>query len=157
VKKVFLLLIAAIALACMGYAVYFKAATHKTQNMMGAKEGGMEWLRSEFHLDDVQYSKIKALHDAFEPECDKHCRDLAEANRNLAKLMQESPEYSPEIAHALEKCAEIKSECRKATLGQIYAVSHLMGSDEGLRYRRMMAACLVEQSSPKNNQLDSRQ
>jgi len=152
VKKVILLAVAAIALAFGVHAVYFRAATHESRCLIGDKEGEMEWLRGEFHLSDDQYSKIKALHEAFEPRCMEHCRNIAAANATLSKLMAASPEPTPEIAQALETCERVKAECRKATLEQIYAVSRVMNSDEAARYRTMMASFLIEHSFPMNAQ-----
>ena len=150
-KKVLPLVVAAIALAFIVHAVYFRAATHKSRYMMDNKEGEMEWLRSEFHLSDDQYSKIKALQDDFQPKCEEHCRNLVEANNALLKLTQSSSEYTPEVAQALESCGKVKSDCRKATLEQVYAVSHFMGDDQASRYRRMMVDSLLEQPSLKND------
>src|SRR5215470_3749863 len=41
------------------------------------------WLRREFHLTDVQFQRIQALHSAYVGKCDLTCQRIMDANAAL--------------------------------------------------------------------------
>lgn len=141
-------LVAAAVAGLIAYCVYFVCATQPMHAMLAHPEGEMEWLRREFELDDAQFVKIKALHDAYKPDCALMCRRIAEANSKVDSLIDESQSVTPEIASALSDVSVVQQECRQKMLAHIYAVSAAMKPENGRRYLTLMKPRLIEVGLP---------
>ncbi len=122
----------------LAYCVYFYCATQPAHAMLKQPQGEMEWLRREFNLTDVQFDKIKALHEGYRPKCDLMCKRIAEANAKLDSLIQNNQALTPEIEAAVANCSEVQQECREAMLAHIYSVSGEMSPASARRYLDMM-------------------
>jgi hypothetical protein len=142
-KGAFLILIA-IAVALGGYFTYFHCATSSTRAMLSGPEGEMEWLRQEYHLSDAQYASIRQMHREYAPKCDAMCGRIAQANERLEQLIAANKTFTPEIEAAMKECLSVQSECRRALLEHIYAVSSQMSPDDGSRYLKMMGTRMIE-------------
>src|SRR5579862_5246336 len=101
-KGILVLLIAG-AVAAGSYCAYFECATRSGQAMLAKPEGGMEWLRHEFHLSEAQFERIKALHEAFKPRCGVMCAHIAAANEKLARALAANQGVTPEVETALKE------------------------------------------------------
>ena len=141
-------LVAAAVAGLIAYCVYFVCATQPMHAMLADPEGGMEWLRREFELDDAQFVKIKALHEAYKPECAQMCRRISEANSKVDSLVDGSHSVTPEIASALRNVSVVQQECREQMLAHIYAVSAAMTPENGRRYLKLMKPRLIEVGLP---------
>ena len=87
-KKAVWVLFATLGIAVATFCAYFHIATHHMTVMIsGAGRRKLDWLRMEFNLTDEQFSKIKALQEAYEPKCGQMCQRIMEANANLDQLM----------------------------------------------------------------------
>ena len=80
--------------------------------MAAAPNGGLEWLRREFHLSGAQFQKIEALQSAYAPVCNEMCRRIMEANSKLDRLVSENREVTPELAAAIREAGLVQKECR---------------------------------------------
>jgi hypothetical protein len=101
-----------------------------------AKE--LVWLRTEFHLDDAAYSKVRALHDAYEPHCMELCSAIRDADAAVAKLSHESTSLTPELRAAIEKADRVSRECHMAMREHLYQVARVMPPAEARRFLDMM-------------------
>src|SRR5258708_34934824 len=78
-------------------------ATRDLREMAAAPNGGLEWLRREFHLSGAQFQKIEALQSAYAPVCNEMCRRITDANLKLDRLVSENHEVTPELAAAIRE------------------------------------------------------
>jgi len=126
---------------CLGY---YHFATADTALMLCGTDGEMEWLRQEFKLTEDQFQKIKALHAAYRPKCDRMCEKIAEARPQLDSLITTNQTMTPEVASAFQAYASLEEECQLAMLGHIYEVSAVMTEENGRRYVQMMKAHILQ-------------
>jgi hypothetical protein len=144
VKNRLFIVVLAVAAAVGGYAIYYRAATAPAASMLSNPEGEMEWLKREYHLSDAQFARIQRLHREYTPTCDLMCEKIVKANAKLDKLINANRTFAPEVDGALSEFVAVQSECRRALLGHVYAVSAEMSPEDGARYVEMMKARIVE-------------
>ncbi|MEA3208830.1 MAG: hypothetical protein QOE70_1887 [Chthoniobacter sp.] len=143
-RKGLLIIVLAGAAAIGGYGTYYRCATAPTHAMLARPDGGMEWLRHEYHLGDAPFSRIQQLHQEYAPRCDLMCEKIAKANARLAQLIKVNKTFSPEVDAAMKECVAVQAECRRALLEHVYVVSAEMSPEDGARYLQMMTARIVE-------------
>ena len=86
-KGAIILLLTAVA-SIAAYGIYYHYAKASTEAMLCESHGEMEWLRHEFGLNKGQFEKIKAMHEAYLPTCDRLCKRIAEVQMNLDQLIE---------------------------------------------------------------------
>ena len=128
------LILLIVALGFSGYGASYYLATHHNREMLCGDPIGLVWLKTEYHLSDLQFEKVRALHEAYLPRCTELCSEIRESNLQLQQAVNSSPSLSPEVAAAVERYDKARSACRKAMLEHIYAVSHEMEPAEGRRF-----------------------
>ncbi len=143
-KKGALALIVAVLGSAFAYCLYFYCATQPVQAMLTKPAGEMEWLRGEFELNDAQFAKIKALHEAYMPRCALMCQRIAEANSKVDSLVDRNQAVTPEIESALKNASLVQEECREKMLAHIYAAGAVMNPESGGRYLAMMKPRLIQ-------------
>lgn len=143
-QKGLFILILAIVSAIGGYAIYYRAATTPAATMLSKPAGEMEWLKREYHLSDSQFQRIQGLHREYAPKCDRMCENISKANERLDQLIKTNRTFTPEMDAALSECVAVQSECRRALLRHVFAVSAEMSAEDGARYVKMMKARIVE-------------
>jgi hypothetical protein len=143
-KKGLFTILLAVAVAVGGYWIYFRGATMPMQSMLAQPRGEMEWLRREYHLTDLQFARVMQVHGDYAPHCDAMCAKIAEANTHLNELIKANSKLTAEVQAAFEQCATVQSDCRRALLAHIYAVSAEMSPADGARYLEMMKSRVIE-------------
>lgn len=137
-KKPLLIFVFILLLAGGGYCSYYYFATVGISSMMCSQGGEMEWLRHEFKLTDAQFEKIRSLHAAYRPHCDRMCKDVAASRSRLDHLIDANRSITAEVESAFKEYAALEEKCRQAMLGHIYEVSAAMPPESGTRYLHMM-------------------
>jgi hypothetical protein len=143
VIKALLVVIVAFVFGLGGYWTYYHCATTPTRSMLSEPDGQMEWLRSEFHLTDEQFSRIQQMHREYAPKCDLMCQKIAQANARLDQIISANKSVTPEVEAALKAAATVQEECHQAMFGHVYAVSAAMSPEDGARYLEMMKARII--------------
>ena len=147
--------IVAVLLATSLFCGYRWFACREARALAAKADAEMEWLRREFELNDEEFSRVAALHEAYRPKCDALCRAVVEANAKLHAAMSDSPGITPEVASALQNASESEQECRRALLGHIYAVSAEMKPDAAGRYMAMMKPRIVRSAETHHRTMTS--
>src|SRR3984893_2359212 len=137
-------LIGALAAGAMAFYGCDFFATRDLREMAAAPNGGLEWLRREFHLSDAQFAKIATLQSAYTPVCDEMCRRIMEANSKLDRLVSENHEVTPDLAAAIREAGLVQEECRQQMLAQIYQVSAQMNPVDAQNYLRLMKSRVIQ-------------
>lgn len=149
-RGAFVLLVAAIV-SVSAYCIYIWCATHTAQAMLSQPEGQLEWLRREFALNDIQFARIRQLHEEYRPKCDAMCMRIAEANGKANALIGSSHDVTPEVQAALNESAALQQDCRRQMLKHVYAVSAQMNPGQRDRYLKMMTSRIVEPGLPHDS------
>lgn len=112
----------------------------------------MQWLKKEFGLNDAQFARIVALHDAYGAKCGAMCSEIIKANNKLEILLQSSRGVvTSEIKAAMADVSAADLTCRQNMLEHIYAVSREMSPVNGERYRKMMEAQILQRDMQHRN------
>jgi hypothetical protein len=144
VKRGLWIVLLGVAVALLASALYYRSATAPTHTMLEHAGGELEWLKTEFHLNDVQFQAVRQLHEEYAPKCEQMCARIADANAKADRLISAQTAVSPELAAALEECAAVHADCHRAMLGHIYAVAGQMPKDQAARYIEMMKVRVLD-------------
>ena len=131
----FLLLVLAVAATAYGLTRYLGSRNVEDQ---------WAWLRREFQLSDAQFSRIVALHQAYQPVCAEHCSRIKALQQRIAELERTGATASPDYASAREAWQAVKLECNRATLQHLQRVAAEMAPAEGRRYLALMVPRLAQ-------------
>ena len=141
------LLFALIGALAVGVVAFYGCnffTTRDLREMAAAPNGGLEWLRREFHLSDPQFQKIEALQSAYAPVCNDMCRKIMEANCKLDRVVSENRGVTPELEAAIRDAGLVQEDCRKQMLAHIYQVSAQMNPADGQNYLRLMKSRVIQ-------------
>src|SRR5258708_11161518 len=119
------LLFALIGALAVGVVAFYGCnffATRDLREMAAAPNGGLEWLRREFHLSDPQFKKIEALQSAYAPVCNEMCRRITEANSKLDRLVSEKREVTPELEAPIREAGSVHKQRPYKMIGQIIPI-----------------------------------
>lgn len=118
-KNFLITLGAALAACAVAFGVFY-AINDDPALRRAAREGdAMAWLRSEFQLDDAQFTAIKKLHDDYGSVCAGHCAAIMEARQRSAPAAE---------------IARLEQTCVDAMTAHFRQVAALMPPGEGARY-----------------------
>jgi hypothetical protein len=95
---------------------------------------GLLWLKTEFHLGEPEYVRIRDLHEEYLPGCQERCAEIGEVRDELFALIQKSQSITPEIKATLEKSAKLRARCHELMLEHFYKVAAAMPPDAAKRY-----------------------
>ncbi len=147
--------ILALLLAAAAFCGYRYFACREALGLLAQENGELEWFRREFELDEEEFSRIAALHEAYGPKCDALCAAVAEANAKLDAAIESHREITPEVLAALRDAFQVEHECRRALLGHVYAVSAEMKSEAAERYMSMMKPRIVRSAGTHHRTMTS--
>lgn len=119
-KNLLITLGIALGLCAVSFGAFYAINREPAALRRAAREGdAMAWLRTEFRLDEAQFSAIEKLHADFEKECAVHCSAIAAANRRHASAAE---------------IAGLESTCVQAMTDHFHRVASLMPPGQGERY-----------------------
>lgn len=130
-------LLLALAVAATAYGLTRYLAARKTEDQW-------TWLRREFRLNDAQFSRIQALHQAYQPVCAEHCRRIMELQKHMEELEQTGSKSSPDYTAAQAEWQAVTRECNQTTLRHLQQVSAEMNPDDGRRYLDLMVPHIAQ-------------
>jgi hypothetical protein len=85
-KKPLVVIITGLVLAAAAYAGLFLVRT-ASPHAQAASE--LLWLKHEFSLTDLEFARIRELHERYVPDCTTMCARIAAANGELERLVCE--------------------------------------------------------------------
>jgi len=120
-----------------------------------AKRDTMEWLRTEFHLTDAQFAKIKQLHDSYSIVCEQHCREVKQAVGARDRLKPASAD-SVAIAAANRRVEEMRQICETAIAAHVRQCAAEMSPESAQRYLALVLPKITDfdHRSPPDLQLN---
>lgn len=130
------------------FVLCYRMATHPIREIPGDLPTELAWLRAEFHLDETTFAKVRALHDAYEPQCMENCERIVRVNERIGALATKGSPSVAEMDAVLAEAAELQRTCRGDMWRHIEAVAALLPPDKAQRYRTMMSHAIVQPGLP---------
>lgn len=132
-RQILVVLVAALVAGLCGFYLVQRRHTASIAALAGTSGDDLQWIRTEFRLNDEQFAAVKKLHDDYAVVCAGHCADIAGANNRLKKLT--ATHAAPaELEAARREVAALEDVCNTATRAHIRRVAAVMPPDQGGRY-----------------------
>jgi hypothetical protein len=96
------------------------------------------WLLAEFALDDQQARTVERIHNQYQMECALMCARITETDEQLARLICDAQEVTPEIQNAIIETDQLRSECRVKMLEHFYRIAAELPAKRRAEYLRMV-------------------
>ena len=106
----------------------------KEMVMSATPEGGLLWLKSEYHLSDAEYERISAMHESYLPGCMERCKEIARVRTEFFTLIKQSKSVTPELKARLDESARLRARCSELMLAHFYEVAAAMPPEAATRY-----------------------
>jgi hypothetical protein len=96
------------------------------------------WLLAEFALDGQQAGTVERIHNQYQTECALMCARIAKSDEQLAKLICDAQQVTPEIQNAIIETDQLRSECRVKMLAHFYRIAAELPAKRRAEYLRMI-------------------
>lgn len=151
-RRSFLLMFAVVIVAVGVFAAGHFAASRMRVAQARSQTDDLAWLRTEFGLKEGELAKVRMLHEAYLPECDRMCARIAVANHELAAALEASTNVTPAVQDKLIAVAGLRAECQTQMLRHFFEVSRSMPAAQGRRYLQVMTqkTCLPDYGMTQN-------
>lgn len=126
------LAILALAAAATGF-ICFQMNSDPELHAAAAKGDAMQWLRTDFHLNDAQFAAIRQLHASYAGTCEEHCRMIQEATRARNALAAAHGDAAA-LDAANRQLRDLRLVCETAIARHVRRVAELMAPEDGRRY-----------------------
>lgn len=125
------LLAAIAALTCV---ITFRLSGDPGLKAAVEKRDALEWLRTDFDLNDAQFAKIKQLHESYSLVCEDHCRAIQEAQQARRALKDSGSADPAALAAADRRVEELRQICETAIAAHVRLCAAHMSPAAGERY-----------------------
>jgi hypothetical protein len=96
--------------------------------------GSLDWVRTEFHLNDAEMARIQILHENYLSQCAAMCRMVTAKKQEVAAALAGGTDVSPVAKQKLAELAACRVQCQSGMLQYFARVSQNMPAAEGRRY-----------------------
>jgi hypothetical protein len=134
VKHLLVTLALLAAVAAATGVVCYRMSCEPALHAATARGDALAWLRTDFHLNDAQFTAIRRLHESYAPECAEHCRAIREAAKARDALKAARSADAAALAAADRQVQELRTVCETAIARHVRQVAALMAPAEGARY-----------------------
>ena len=118
--------------------VSYRMSTEPAIQEAVQKRDALEWLRSDFELNDTQFAAVKRLHDSYAVVCEEHCRAIQAAAQRRNELKALASPDPAALAAAERKLDELRVVCENAIATHVREVAAQMSEPQGRRYLAMV-------------------
>lgn len=137
-KRATFILLLGFGLAVAGYCLFYFTGSMRHREALQNSPLELAWLKSEFQLNDAEFTQVRQLHLAYTPHCEEMCRRIDKLNAELSVLVLQTNAITPEIEKKMTEAAQLHLECQKMLLNHFYDVSRQMPSQQGKRFLAIM-------------------
>lgn len=152
-RRGFLIIGLGVIVALAAYAGSYFAGTARSRQLLHSQQPELAWLKQEYHLSDAQFARVLKLHNAYLPQCEKRCNQIAALNVQLEQALLNTSSVTPIIQGLLNRRAQLRVKCQTEMLKHFYAVSRTMPPAEGRRYLLWVQqhTCLKDSMTMRHN------
>jgi hypothetical protein len=124
-------------------ALVLSAAVFGSSYLVGRRAGviyctnpadDLNWLRTEFHLNDAEMARVQRLHESYMPQCAKMCALIAAKKAEIRATLGDGTNVTADVQTKLTELGEFRAQCQGQMLRHFIAVSQAMPPDQGRRY-----------------------
>ena len=124
-------------------ALVLSAAVFGSSYLVGQRAGviyctnpadDLNWLRTEFHLNDTEMARVQRLHESYMPQCAKMCALIAAKKAEIRATLGDGTNVTADVQRKLTELGEVRAQCQGQMLRHFIAVSQAMPPDQGRRY-----------------------
>ena len=133
-RRPLLVLLAALALAASVFTACYFTAARMRANAPVTPADELDWLRTEFRLNDAELARVRVVHNGYQPECAAMCLRIGDKNRELDALLAASTNVTSAVEQKLAEVAALRAECQAQMLRHFHRVSETMPPEQGRRY-----------------------
>jgi hypothetical protein len=133
-RRAWTILAAGVVLAVVAFFGFYYVGTASSRKLEHSPEPELAWLKQEFQLSDVDYTKLCQMHQGYVEGCAERCRKIDEVNVHLRELLAATNTITPEIEQTLLQAAQLRAKCQQEMLRHFYEVSRTMPPEQGRRY-----------------------
>ena len=133
-KKSALIVLLGLLVSAAAFSGFYYFGTIRCRDMMRESKPELAWLKKEFKLSDVEFTRISQLHEAYLPQCRERCKRIKEQDEKLQQLLAHTSAVTPEIQSLLAERARTRAECEAEMLKHFLEVSRTMPPQQGQRY-----------------------
>lgn len=138
-RRPVLILLLGLAVGTATHLAYFQ---HREPNATDSLEGQLAWMRTELDLNDQQFTRIKALHQASRPRLQVMAAQIAlmqEEFTAFERTRQTTDQVDfVEFARFVENRRELNRRCLDTTRQLILASAELMTPEQRRQYIRLV-------------------
>jgi hypothetical protein len=133
-KRAFLLLIAALAVAGGAFGLCYFAGSTACVWHATTRTNELDWLQHEFRLDPAEMARISAMHESYKPVCEELCLRLDAKKSELKQALAVRSGVTPEVERLLSEIGALRAECQTKMLRHFEEVARTMPAPQGERY-----------------------
>ncbi len=104
----------------------------------------VDWLKSEFSLNEHQAAQITALQSEYAKACEEMCARIKETDARAAELIRSQKIVTSEIREALSESDRLRTECRLKMLEHCYEVATAMPEEKRDKYIEMILPMILD-------------
>jgi len=150
-KRPVLILLLGLAVGATSHLAYFQ---HREPASTDTLEGQLAWMRTELHLTEAQFTRIREVHQASHPQ-------LRAMSAQVALMRAEFAEFEKarrttdrvdflEFARFVETRRDLNERCKDSTRRLVLASAEVMNSEQRERYLRLVASPAAREQSLAN-------
>lgn len=94
----------------------------------------LNWLRTEFHLNDAEMARVRQLHESYLPQCARMCTLIAAKKAEIQAALGNGTNVTADAQRKLTELGEFRAQCQGQMLRHFIAVSQAMPPEQGRRY-----------------------
>lgn len=137
-RKVSLVLAGALVLGVLVFVGAWQVAARLCESRFADGVDDLAWLQEEFGLNETELARVRELHEAYLPECEAYCREIAARQARLEDLLGQGKLADPEVEPTLLEIGEWRARCQANMLRHFRRVADAMPPEEGARYLEVM-------------------
>lgn len=148
-KRMLLVLLTGLAAGVMAHVTWFRQHRPCTGDELNCQ---LAWIRTELHLDDAQFARIRAIHEASSPRLLALAAQVAQMRDEYAAFerarVTEGKVDFLEFARFVEQRRAIDRECLALTHQLVAATSGTMSPQQRERYFDLLGPSLSSVGNP---------
>ncbi len=139
-KRPVLILLLGLAVGATTHLAYFQ---HREPAATDTLEGQLAWMRTELHLSDAQFERIREVHHTLSPRLRAMSAQVALMRAEFAefeKVRQTTDRVDfLEFARFVETRRDLNERCKDSTRRLVLASAEVMNAQQRERYLRLVA------------------
>ncbi len=91
----------------------------------------LAWMQHDYALSAHEFAKVCALHEAYVPQCNVMCQQIAKSTALLTETLRASPTMTEEAQTVLRDYEAARADCLRKTLQHVLDTAAAMKPEAG--------------------------